>query len=179
MIQSEKVNKILYGGDYNPEQWSEEVWKEDMRLFAKAKIDIVTLNVFSWSMLQPNENEYNFSTLDKIMKLLQRSNLKVCLATATAAHPAWMAKKYPDILRTEFSGIKRKFGGRHNSCPNSLTYHKYSTRLAREIALRYKDFDNIVGWHISNEYGGACYCENCEKKFRIWLQDKYKINIRQ
>lgn len=166
-------NKIAYGGDYNPEQWSEDVWEEDMRLFKLAHIDTVTLNVFSWASLQSDENTYHFERLDKIMDLVRKNGLKVCLATSTGAHPAWMAKKYPEILRTEFNGMKRKFGGRHNSCPNSLVYHKYSTRLAGKLAQRYKDYDNIIGWHISNEYGQECYCENCEKAFRVWVKEKY------
>ena len=124
MTYSSKVKKMVYGGDYNPEQWPEEIWAEDMRLLKKAHIDIVTLNVFSWALLQPSENEYHFEKLDKIMELVKENGLQVCLATSTGAHPAWMAKKYPDILRVEFDGRKRKFGGRHNSCPNSPTYRK-------------------------------------------------------
>lgn len=171
---SNKVNKIVYGGDYNPEQWPEEIWSEDMRLLKEANIDIVTLNVFSWAALQPSEETYDFSKLDKIMEMVRDNGLQVCLATSTGAHPAWMAKKYPDILRTEFNGLKRKFGGRHNSCPNSPTYEKYSVRLAQKIAERYRDYNNIVAWHISNEFGGECYCENCEKAFRVWLKKKYQ-----
>ena len=170
---SEKVHKIAYGGDYNPEQWPEEIWEEDMRLLKEAHIDTLTLNVFSWAALQPSEEEYDFSRLDRIMEMVKQNGFQVCLATSTGAHPAWMAKKYPDILRTEFNGMKRKFGGRHNSCPNSPTYRKYSVRLAEKIAERYKDYDNIIAWHISNEYGGECYCENCEKAFRVWLKKKY------
>lgn len=174
MIESNKVQKILYGGDYNPEQWPEEIWEEDMRLFKLAHIDIVTLNVFSWAALQPDENTYNFERLDKIMEMVRRNGLKVCMATSTAVHPAWMARKHPDVLRVEHNGMKRKFGSRHNSCPNSPAYRKYSVALAEKLARRYKDYDNIVAWHISNEYGGECYCENCEKAFRIWLKEKYK-----
>lgn len=174
MTYSSKVKKILYGGDYNPEQWPEEIWAEDMRLLKEAHIDIVTLNVFNWAALQPDESTYDFSRLDRVMELVRENGLKVCLATSTGAHPAWMARKYPDVLRTEFSGMKRKFGGRHNSCPNSPTYQKYSVMLADKLAERYKGWDNIIAWHISNEYGGECYCENCEKAFRVWLRKKYK-----
>lgn len=174
MIENSKIKKILYGGDYNPEQWPEETWEEDMRLLKLAHIDIVTLNVFSWAALQPDENTYCFEKLDKIMDLVKKHGLNVCLATSTAAHPAWMARKYPDILRTDFGGMKRKFGFRHNSCPNSPTYYKYAKALAVKLAERYKDYDNIVAWHISNEYGGECYCENCERAFRKWLKDKYQ-----
>lgn len=173
MTYNENVKKIAYGGDYNPEQWPEEVWQEDMKLLKEAHIDTLTLNVFSWAALQPSEEVYDFSRLDKIMNLVRENGFQVCLATSTGAHPAWMARKYPDILRTEFNGMKRKFGGRHNSCPNSPTYRKYAVRLARKLAERYKDYDNIIAWHISNEYGGECYCENCERAFREWLKKKY------
>lgn len=77
MINSDKVNEILYGGDYNPEQWPEEVWEEDMRLLKNAHINIVTLNVFNWATLQPSEDEYDFTKLDKIMNLVRDNGLKV------------------------------------------------------------------------------------------------------
>lgn len=168
-----KETKMLYGGDYNPEQWGREVWEEDMRLMAQAHINIVTLNVFSWASLQPDEDTYDFARLDEIMQLVRANGMKVCLATSTGAHPAWMAKRHPDILRTEKDGRKRKFGGRHNSCPNSPTYRKYAPRLAQKLAEHYRDYDNIVAWHVSNEYGGACYCDECQKAFRVWLKKKY------
>ena len=167
-------HKIAYGGDYNPEQWPEETWEEDMRLLALAHVDILTLNVFSWALLQPSEEEYRFEKLDKIMELAKKHHMKVCLATSTAAHPAWMARKCPEVLRTDFRGIKRKFGARHNSCPNSLVYRKYSVRLAQKLAERYADDENLIAWHISNEYGGECCCENCEKAFRVWLKKRYQ-----
>lgn len=165
--------KIAYGGDYNPEQWPEDTWEEDMRLLKLAHIDTLTLNVFSWAALQPSEEEYRFEKLDKIMELAKKHDMKVCLATSTGAHPAWMARKYPEILRTDITGRKHKFGARHNSCPNSFVYRKYSVRLAEKLAERYQDYNNIVAWHISNEYGGECYCENCEKAFRVWLKKRY------
>lgn len=166
-------DKIAYGGDYNPEQWPEETWEEDMRLLKLAHIDTLTLNVFSWAALQPSEETYCFDKLDKIMELARANDMKVCLATSTGAHPAWMARKYPEILRTDERGVRRKFGGRHNSCPNSPVYRKYSVKLAERLAERYQNYDNIVAWHISNEYGGECYCENCEKAFREWLKKRY------
>lgn len=164
---------MLYGGDYNPEQWPEEVWEEDMRLMKQAHINIVTLNVFSWAALQPDEDTYDFTKLDAVMEMVRAHGMKVCLATSTGAHPAWMAKRHPDILRTEKNGMKRKFGGRHNSCPNSPAYRTYAPKLAAKLAQRYQNYDNIAAWHVSNEFGGECYCENCEKAFRVWLKKKY------
>ena len=168
------MNKILFGGDYNPEQWDEETWQEDMRLFKLAHVDTVTVNVFNWAMLQKDEDTYDFSKLDQIIDMCVKNNLNIILATSTSAHPAWMARKHPDILRVDAYGIKRKFGGRHNSCPSSPTYRYYSKELARRIALRYKDVKNIIAWHISNEYGGECHCDLCQDQFRLWLKKKYQ-----
>ncbi len=173
IFNSPGISKLPFGGDYNPEQWPEEVWEEDMRLFALAGVDCVTLNTFSWAALQPEEDTYCFDRLDRIMDLVRRNHLHVILATSTSAHPAWMAKRHPDVLQTDFEGRRRRFGGRHNSCPNSPSYRKYSVELARKLAKRYGSFDNLIAWHISNEYGGECYCENCERAFWQWLRERY------
>jgi len=168
------INKVLYGGDYNPEQWPREIWQEDMRLLKLAGIDVLTVNVFSWALLQPSEDEYNFSTLDAIIETASSAGMKICLATGTATHPAWMARKYPEVLRVNTDGAKRKFGDRQNSCPNSSVYRHYSSLLARKLAERYGKLENLTAWHVSNEYGGYCFCENCEKAFRKWLEKRYK-----
>lgn len=171
---SHKLPKMFYGGDYNPEQWDHETHLEDLRMFKLAGIDMATINVFSWALIQPDEVTYNFEGLDQLINSLYESGVYVCLATSTAAHPAWMAKKYPDVLRVDTDGRKRKFGGRHNSCPNSPTYRKYSEKIADKLAERYKDHPAVLVWHISNEYGGDCYCDNCEKAFRVYLKERYK-----
>ncbi|UPK46162.1 beta-galactosidase [Paenibacillus pabuli] len=171
---SSKLPKMFYGGDYNPEQWDHETHLEDLRMFKLAGIDIATINVFSWALIQPDEVTYNFEGLDQLINSLYESGVYVCLATSTAAHPAWMAKKYPDVLRVDADGRKRKFGGRHNSCPNSPTYRKYSEKIADKLAERYKDHPAVLVWHISNEYGGDCYCDNCEKAFRVYLKQRYQ-----
>lgn len=174
ILDENKVKKVLYGGDYNPEQWDEATWEKDYEMFHKAGIDIVTLNVFNWAMIQPDEGTYDFSRLDASVKRAEDNGVNICMATATAAHPAWMARKYPDVLRTDIDGKRRKFGQRHNSCPNSPAYRKFSVKLAGELAKHYKDQKSIVAWHVSNEYGGSCYCDNCEKAFREWLRKKYQ-----
>lgn len=167
------LKKIWYGGDYNPEQWGRSIWDEDARLFKLAGIDVATVNVFTWALLQPSEEEYDFSMLDHLLEKLGSNGVSVCLGTATAAHPAWMAKRYPGVLRVDWEGRKRQFGGRHNSCPNSPVYRKYAARLADKLAERYRDHPGLVMWHVSNEYGGYCYCEQCAAAFREWLRNRY------
>lgn len=166
-------DRILFGGDYNPNQWPKEIWEEDIRIFKKASINSATVNVFSWAKIQPSENCYDFEELDQIIEKLSTEGFDIVLATSTAALPAWMFKKYPEVARTDYDGRHHKFGQRHNACPNSLVYQKYAERLATKLAERYGENPQVTCWHINNEYGGECYCDNCEKEFRVWLKDKY------
>ncbi|HYH02560.1 MAG TPA: beta-galactosidase, partial [Bacillota bacterium] len=168
-----KLPAIFYGGDYNPDQWPEEIWQEDLRLFQKANINIVTLPVFSWAKLQPAEDTYCFEWLDRILDLISAHGLYVCLATSTAAQPAWMSKKYPEMLPVDIDGRRRTHGGRVNFCPNNPKYRELSVRLARKMAQRYQHHPALLVWHINNEYGTYCYCENCAAAFRQWLKSRY------
>lgn len=164
---------ILFGGDYNPEQWPKEIWQEDMRLFDLAHINSTTINVFSWATIQPSENEYDFEQLDEIVNMLVERDYKIVFATSTAALPAWLCRRYPEVTRTDFEGRHHHFSHRHNACPNSPVFQYYAKKLAGKLAERYGHLDNVVCWHISNEYGGECYCDNCAKAFRVWLKAKY------
>ena len=130
-------DRILFGGDYNPNQWPKEIWEEDIRIFKKASINSATVNVFSWAKIQPSENCYDFEELDQIIEKLSTEGFDIVLATSTAALPAWMFKKYPEVARTDYDGRHHKFGQRHNACPNSLVYQKYAERLATKLAERY------------------------------------------
>ena len=165
--------RILYGGDYNPNQWPKEIWEQDMVYFKDARINSATINVFSWAKIQPAEDTYYFDELDEIVEMLSKENYDIVLATSTGAMPAWLYKKYPEVARTDYFGRHHKFGQRHNHCPNSLVFQKYAKALVEKLAERYAHNPHVTCWHISNEYSGECYCENCEKAFRVWLKNKY------
>ncbi|WP_318764784.1 beta-galactosidase [Lactiplantibacillus carotarum] len=164
---------ILFGGDYNPEQWPEDTWEKDLTMLEQAHVNSATINVFSWALLEPKEGTYNFKMLDKIVALLNQHHFKIVMATSTAALPAWMAKKYPDVNRVDTHGIRQGFGKRHNACPNSPNFQRLAKGLVAQIVQRYAGNAGIVCWHVSNEYGGQCYCDNCAKGFRKWLQKRY------
>lgn len=164
---------VLYGGDYNPDQWPEEIWQEDMRLFKKAGINIVTVPVFSWAKLQPTEETYDFGWLDKVVDLAWENGIYVCLATSTAAQPAWMSRKYPEVLPVDVQGRKKTHGARVNFCPNSDKYRELAVKLAGKLAERYGSHPSLLVWHIANEYGNYCYCDTCGREFRVWLKVRY------
>ena len=164
---------VPYGGDYNPEQWATSIWEEDMRLMPQANVNIVTLPVFGWVTLQPDEETFTFEWLDDILARLEKSGVSVCLATATASVPAWLDAQYPDVLVVNEHGVRQRHGNRHTFCPNSPNFRRLSTGLARRIAERYKDYPGLLLWHVSNEYGTYCYCHQCAAAFREYLQAQY------
>ena len=169
-----QLSRFLYGGDYNPEQWPEDTWANDIQVFKQAHLNSATINVFSWALLEQREGEYDFSKLDKIVKELSDANFDIVLATATAAMPAWMFKKYPDVARVDYQGRRHVFGQRHNFCSNSKNYQVLASKLVKKIVSRYYKNSHIKVWHVNNEYGGNCYCDNCQNAFRDWLKYKYK-----
>lgn len=167
------IPKVAFGGDYTPEQWPEKVWADDHRLFDAAGIDTLTLGVFTWALVQPAEDVHDFTRLDRIVERASAEGRRICLATGTGAHPAWLARAHPEVLRTDFEGRRHRFGQRHNACPNSPVFRRLSAELARRVARRYAGNPAVVAWHVGNEFGGACYCELCAAAFRVWLRDRY------
>lgn len=164
---------IFHGGDYNPEQWPEDVWDDDVRLMQEAHVNIATVPVFGWVHLQPDEDTFTFEWLDRVLDKMHAGGVWACLATATASVPAWLDQKYPDVLRVGADGRKLKHGNRHTFCPNSANFRRLSTRLARRMAERYQEHPALKVWHVSNEYGNPCYCDQCAQAFRVWLQARY------
>lgn len=169
------TNEFLHGGDYNPEQWWDEpdVINQDFALFKQAKINTVTVGIFSWAKLEPEEGNYDFSWLDSIFDRVEEMNGHVVLATPSGARPAWLAQKYPEVLRTDNLGNKRGFGGRHNHCLTSPIYREKVREINTKLAEHFGQRKSLVLWHISNEYLGECYCELCKNAFREWLKNKY------
>ncbi|MBN2618005.1 MAG: beta-galactosidase [Spirochaetales bacterium] len=167
------MSTFFYGGDYNPDQWSDEIVDLDLELFKKANINIVTLPVFSWAKFQSSDTEYHFEWFDKIINKITASGLNICMATSTAVQPAWMSHKYPEILPVDFEGRKRAFGGRVKFCPNSEIYREFASKLVTKLVERYGNNKNIKLWHVGNEYDNWCYCPKCQSEFRNWLKEKY------
>ncbi|MCD9020724.1 beta-galactosidase [Cohnella silvisoli] len=165
---------IMYGADYNPEQWPTEIIERDMALMKEIGINAITLNVFGWGMIQPSEDRFDFSKLDQVFDLLERSSIGVVLATPTAAPPSWMFQKEPDMLKVNENGQRVAHWSRQAYCPNHPLYRKHIRNIARLLAERYGKRSNLMMWHINNECILHCYCDYCAAEFRAWLQNKYE-----
>ena len=176
---SDKCRHILHGGDYNPDQWIETpgIWDEDMRLMKLSGCNAMSVGIFAWSALEPEEGRYGFGWLDTIMDKLAQNGVYAILATPSGARPAWMSQKYPEVLRVSPARTRNLHGQRHNHCYTSPVYRQKTEAINRMLASRYKDHPALIAWHISNEYGGECHCELCREAFRNWLKKKYDNSL--
>lgn len=170
---------FLHGGDYNPEQWMDEpgIWDEDMRLMKLANCNEMSVGIFSWAKLEPREGVYDFSFLDAIIEKIGENGGKVLLATPSGARPHWLADKYPEVLRVGPDGVRERFRARHNHCYTSPVYRQKVRAINTQLARRYSHNPTVIGWHISNEYGGQCRCPLCAQAFRDFLREKYANDI--
>ena len=171
-----RFDQIRYGGDYNPEQWDRETRIQDMVLMTRAGVNMVSIGIFSWALLEISEGSFDFSWLDDTLDLLADQGIAADLATATASVPPWAAMAYPDIFPVDEQGTRFTYGSRQTYCPNSPSYRRLAANLVRTLAERYKDHPALTLWHINNEYSchvQTCYCDTCAEKFRTWLLDRY------
>ena len=170
------MSVIAYGGDYNPEQWPESTWAEDVRLMTEAGVNLVTVGVFSWSRLQTAPGELNAGWLDRVLDLLGAAGIGVDLATATASPPPWLVAAHPEILPVTADGVRLAPGARQHYCPSAPAFRAAAVDLARRMAERYASHPAVVMWHVGNEFGchvPACYCETSAAAFRGWLRERY------
>jgi beta-galactosidase len=167
---------VWFGGDYNPDQWPEEVWDEDVTLMQRANVNLATVGVFSWARIESREGEFDFAWLDVVLDKLHAGGVRVDLATATASPPPWLSQAYPEVLPKTQDGVRLWPGSRQQYCPSSPVYRRFAARLVGKLSERYGDHPALEMWHINNEYGchvSHCYCDVSAAAFRTWLETKY------
>ncbi|MFJ4502480.1 beta-galactosidase [Streptomyces sp. NPDC088864] len=170
------LRQLAFGGDYNPEQWPEEVWHEDMRLMREAGVTMVSVGIFSWALLEPEPGRHDFGWLDRLLDLLHVNGIRADLGTPTVAPPAWFYRAHPDALPVRRDGVRYAFGSRGAICHGNAAYRAAAADITERLARRYADHPALALWHVHNEYGvpvSACYCDDCAVRFRHWLADRH------
>lgn len=168
---------MYLGVDYYPEHWPKEFMTEDLLRIAQMNANIIRIGEFAWHLMEPQEGKFDFSFFDEVVEKARSQNLMIMFGTPTATFPAWLSKKYPEILSEDAYGNKRVFGGRRQYCFNSFVYNKYAKIMTKKLVAHYADEPQIIAWQIDNELGhegsDLCYCQSCEQAFRRFLKDKY------
>ncbi|MFQ7946199.1 MAG: beta-galactosidase [Bifidobacterium adolescentis] len=175
-LLTENGRGIAFGGDYNPDQWSEETWDDDVRLMKKAGVNTVALAIFSWDRIQPQENRWDFGWLDRIIDKLGKAGIATDLASATATAPLWLYEKHPEVLPCDKFGHPVNAGSRQSWSPTSPVFKEYALTLCRKLAERYGANPYVTAWHMGNEYGWNNrndYSDNALNAFRLWCERKY------
>ncbi|ORT57543.1 beta-galactosidase [Streptomyces sp. CB03238] len=170
------LRRLAYGGDYNPEQWPESIWQEDVRLMREAGVTMVSVGIFSWARLEPEPGAYDFGWLDRLLDLLHEHGIRADLGTPTVVPPAWFYRAHPDALPVTREGTRYAFGSRGAICHSSPAYRAAAANITEQLARRYGAHPALALWHVHNEYGvpvSACYCDTCAAHFRRWLDARY------
>lgn len=172
---SNKLPHFMHGGDYNPDQWFQypEILEEDIRLMKLANCNTVSVGMFSWVALEPEEGKFNFDWLNNLIDKLYDNGIYTVLSTPSGARPAWISQKYPEVLRVSSNRVRNLHGGRHNHCYSSSIYREKVRIINTKLAERFSNHPGVIAWHISNEYSGECHCDICQENFRKWLKEKY------
>ncbi len=175
----DKIPTLLHGGDYNPDQWLDrpDILEEDIRLMKLAGINTATLGVFAWATYEPVEGEFHFDWLHQIMDKLYENGIYTVLATPSGARPAWLDLKYPEAMRVSSDGIRIRHGQRHNHCFASPQFREKVRIIDTKLAEEFGSHPGLILWHISNELGGACYCDLCRARFQDYLRRRYDNSI--
>jgi beta-galactosidase len=168
-----KWPRLWFGGDYNPDQWPEATRREDWRLMKLCHATTMSVGIFAWSQLEPEPGRYDWSWLDEAFERLPKAGVRIALATPSAAHPRWLSAMHPEVQAVDERRVRLPHGVRQRFCPSSPVYREEVARIDRALAERYRGHSALVLWHVSNEYGPACWCDLCAERFRAWLRDRY------
>lgn len=168
---------IHFGVDYYPEHWPRERWETDAQLMKEMGVQVVRMAEFSWYKMEPQEGVFHFAWLEEAVNLLDQYGIKTILGTPTAAPPAWIIEKNPEIQPIDREGRRRFFGGRHHCCQSNKTYREHIKRFVTAMSEKFADNPGVIGWQIDNELGNShsdlCMCGSCRLNFQKWLLRKY------
>ncbi len=145
---------ILYGAayynEYMPGDQNARLDK-DVALMKAAGLNVVRMGESTWSLWEPEDGQFDYAWMDRIVDAMSKAGIKVILGTPTYSIPAWMAHQHPEILARYPDGRPNSYGMRQNMDTDSPAYRFYAERLIRHIVAHYKDNPNVIGWQLDNE----------------------------
>ncbi len=167
------LDDLLYGVAYYPEYIPYERMDEDMSLMRRAGFNLIRVAESTWSTWEPRDGEFDLSLLRRTLDAADSHGLKVIVGTPTYAIPAWLYKKYPDILTETHSGVAR-YGGRQNFDITHPGYRFHAERIMRRVLELARQYECVIGYQIDNETKHYDTCSpRAQAMFREYLERKF------
>ena len=149
---------VLYGAAYYNEYMPQDTptaqavrLEKDVALMKAAGLNVVRMGESTWSLWEPEDGQFDYAWMDRIVDAMGKAGIKVILGTPTYSIPAWMAHQHPEILARYPDGRANSYGPRQNMDTDSPAYRFYAERLIRHIVAHYKDNPAVIGWQLDNE----------------------------
>lgn len=140
-------------------------------------LSIVRVGEFAWSRLEDADGTLHLDWMQRALDTLHAEGLSVVLGTPTATPPAWLLRKYPDMLAVDEHGRQRGFGSRRHYCFSHRPYREECARIVTVLAERFGEHPAVVAWQTDNEYGchdtALSYSAAAVAAFRQWCRERY------
>lgn len=152
------LSNVLYGAAYYNEYMPYERLDKDVALMKAADITVVRMGESTWSLWEPQDGEFEYAWMDRVVDAMGKAGIKVIMGTPTYSVPTWMVHAHPEILARPLGGAPVFYGMRQNMDTSNPTFRFYAQRLIRNMVTHYRDNPNVIGWQIDNEtssYGAS------------------------
>jgi beta-galactosidase GanA len=161
------------GAVWQPELWPEDQWAADIGRMREVGVNAVRLFDFAWHRFEPREWEFEFDWAVRLLDQLKTAGIDVIVATPTAAPPAWMTTRYPEILQYLPEGRRATHGRRRQYSVVSSKYREFTARIIDQMVHAFRGHEAIVGWQIDHEMSGADYGPEARRAFHMWLHERF------
>lgn len=166
--------KFVYGTYYYPDHWPEEMWEKDAQMMQDAGINLIKTGEGAWATFEPSEGQFDFSWMDRAIKVFAAHGIKVVMGTPSYSPPAWLYAKYPDVGAVDIHGVRYRFGVRQVQSLSSRHYVDAVKRIVTAQGEHYANNPNVIAFSIDNEIGGQfSYDDLTRADFNDWLNKKY------
>ena len=168
-----RTDKIYFGAAYYDEYMPVSRVDEDMRMMKKAGMNVIRIAESTWSTWEPRDDEFDFTSLHRMLTGAKKYGISVIVGTPTYAIPPWMVRKYPDIPADTHSGPSR-YGHRQNMDITHPGYRFHCERIIRKLMEQVQQYDHVIGFQLDNETKPYDTCgERAQGMFRQWLMEKF------
>src|ERR1700722_2778957 len=125
--------RVLYGAAYYSEYAPYDRLDQDVALMSKAGINVVRMGESTWSLWEPEDGQFDYAWMDRVVAAMETAHIKVILGTPTYSIPTWMYREHPEILARPLGGAPVSYGMRQNMDFDNPEFRRYVERLIKNL----------------------------------------------